>query len=283
MPDTLYLASNPIDSDVTSNEISENIASDTTIGITAYSVDKSLADTVSYSLTDSSGGSFKIDSTTGVVTTDAVLDYETLSSHTITVEALSTDGSKNSSDFTINVTDVNEPITAVSDANVSSDTVENSSGDTLVGVTASATDEDSGDTVSYSLTDDAGGRFKINQTTGELSVTDSSDLNFEDKNSHTVTVKATSTDGTSNTKDFTINVSNVNEPITAVSDANVSSDTVPENSSGDTLVGVTASATDEDSGDTVSYSLTDDAGGRFKINETTVLYQSSQLTPQQLM
>ena len=116
-------------------------------------------------------------------------------------EALSTDGSKNSSDFTINVTDVNEPITAVSDANVSSDTVpENSSGDTLVGVTASATDEDSGDTVSYSLTDDAGGRFKINQTTGELSVTDSSDLNFEDKNSHTVTVKATSTDGTSNTK-----------------------------------------------------------------------------------
>ena len=84
-----------------------------------------------------------------------------------------------------------------------------------------------------------------------------------------VTVKATSTDGTSNTKDFTINVSDVNEPITVVSDSNVISDTVPENSSGSTLVGVTASATDEDLTDTVSYSLTDSSGGSFKIDSTT--------------
>ena len=58
-------------------------------------------------MTDSSGGLFKIVSTTGVVTTD-VFDYETSPSHTITVEVLSTDGSKNSSDFTINIADVNE-------------------------------------------------------------------------------------------------------------------------------------------------------------------------------
>ena len=77
----------PEDVNNSSNIVLEGLSKGSQVGLTANAQD---ADSdVSYSLTDSSGGSFKIDSTTGVVTTDAVLDYETLSSHT-PVEALST-------------------------------------------------------------------------------------------------------------------------------------------------------------------------------------------------
>jgi hypothetical protein len=37
---------------------------------------------------------------------------------------------------------------------------------TTVGITALATDADATDTVTYSLDDDAGGRFAVNSTTG---------------------------------------------------------------------------------------------------------------------
>ena len=43
---------------------------------------------------------------TGVVTVAEALDYETDTSHTITVKATSTDGQDNTQTFTINVTDV---------------------------------------------------------------------------------------------------------------------------------------------------------------------------------
>ena len=106
----------------------EGLSKGSQVGITADAQD---ADSdVSYSLTDSSGGSFKIDSTTGVVTTDAVLDYETSPSHTITVEALRRMVVRThlilQSMLRRERTD-----NGVSDANVSSDTVpENSSENT---------------------------------------------------------------------------------------------------------------------------------------------------------
>src|SRR5258705_1840817 len=73
-----------------------------------WPTDADRAGTVSYSLTDTAGGRFSIDSTTGVVKVAAALDAETSTSHTITVLATSSDGSTNSADFTIAVTDVND-------------------------------------------------------------------------------------------------------------------------------------------------------------------------------
>ena len=46
-----------------------------------------------YALTDSAGGRFSINSTTGVVTVANTLDAETATSHNITVKATSDDGS----------------------------------------------------------------------------------------------------------------------------------------------------------------------------------------------
>ena len=61
---------------------------------------------MTYRLTDDAGGRFAINPTTGVVMANgALLNYETATSHTITVQA--SDGSLNSSDsFTINVGNV---------------------------------------------------------------------------------------------------------------------------------------------------------------------------------
>ena len=50
---------------------------------------------------------------------------------------------------------------------------------------------DPGDTVTYSLTDDAGGRFAIHPTTGVVTVANGALLNYETAASHGITVKAT--------------------------------------------------------------------------------------------
>ncbi len=75
-------------------------------------------DTVSYSLRNDAGGLFAIDASTGIVTVASGLDYETSTSHTIRVQALSTDGSSTFRDFTISVTEINEfDMTSITDVN----------------------------------------------------------------------------------------------------------------------------------------------------------------------
>ena len=63
---------------------------------------------MTYTLDDSAGGLFAIDSGTGVVTVAGALDYETATNHNITIRATSTDGSFATEIFSISVTDVNE-------------------------------------------------------------------------------------------------------------------------------------------------------------------------------
>ena len=108
----------------------------TAVGITASASDADATNnTITYTLDDDAGGRFAIDSNTGVVTVNAALDYETATSHNVTVRATSTDGSFATQSFTINVTDVNESgVTAISDTDATADFVlENSANGTAVG------------------------------------------------------------------------------------------------------------------------------------------------------
>src|SRR6185295_5826364 len=78
-----------------------------------------------------------------------------------------------------------------------------SNGDT-VGITANSTDIHGG-TVTYSLFDNAGGRFAINASSGVVSVANAALLDYETNTSHTITVRAS--DGTDFTdQTFTIAV-----------------------------------------------------------------------------
>src|SRR5690606_10996610 len=98
-----------LDSNSASNTVAENASVGTTVGLTVLGSDADVGATVSnYSLDNSAGGLFAINSSTGVVTVASALDYETATSHTIVVRGVSTDGSEGTAEFTIAVTNVND-------------------------------------------------------------------------------------------------------------------------------------------------------------------------------
>ena len=255
------------DNNRTANTVAEDAANGTVVGITTLATDADGTDTVTYSLSDDAGGLFALDANTGIVTVNGALDYESNTSHSVTVLATSTDGSSSNQAFTINITDVNEfAVGAVTDSNAAANTVaEDATSGTTVGITALATDADGTDTVTYSLSDDAGGLFAIDTNTGVVTV--ANPLDYETATSHSITVVATSSDSSTSNATFTINVTDVNEfTVSAVTDNNRTANTVAEDAANGTVVGITTLATDADGTDTVTYSLSDDAGGLFTID-----------------
>ena len=227
--------------------------------------------TITYTLDDDAGGLFAIDANTGVVTVAGAIDYETASNHSITVRATSQDGSFAIQSFTINVRDVNESgIGPISDNDPTPDCVlENSVAGTVVGVTALANDPDGTDTINYSLDDNAGGRFAIAADSGVVTV--ASAIDREQAASYDIVVRATSSDGSFTTRNFTIAIGDEDDfDVGPLSDTNPVPDKVPENALPGTVVGITALATDGDvTNNTVTYTLDDSAGGRFAINAHT--------------
>ena len=110
------------DTDGATDEVAEDAAVGTAVGITANATDADVTDDVTYSLDDDAGGLFTIDANTGVVTVAGVLDAETSTSHTVTVRATSSDTSFTTRDFTISVTDVDEQdIGPVTDIRIAKD------------------------------------------------------------------------------------------------------------------------------------------------------------------
>ncbi|MBR0950712.1 VCBS domain-containing protein [Bradyrhizobium canariense] len=133
---------------------------------------------------------------------------------------------------------------------------ENSAPGSVVGV-LSDMDPDAGDTASYMLTDDAGGLFAISNG----AVVTTALLDFEQAATHQITVQVTDHAGATFSKNFQINVTNVNEAPTDVTMSNAS---VAENSAANTVVGF-LTAVDPDAGSTATYTLIDDAGGLFSL------------------
>ncbi|SFL27181.1 cadherin domain-containing protein, partial [Azotobacter beijerinckii] len=262
------------DSDTAANSVAENASNGTVVGVTALGQDADAGTTLTYRLTDSAGGRFAIDASTGVVTVadGSLLDYEAASSHTITVQALSSDGSTTSAAFVIAVGNLDDHPATLVDGNAATNAVaENASNGTVVGVTALGQDADAGTTLTYRLTDSAGGRFAIDATSGVVTVADGSLLDYEAAARHSIAVLATSSDGSTTTASFVIAVGNLddNAPLLGVDTPSVS---LAENASAGPIA--TATASDAD-GDIPTYSLTGtvptDGSGNplFAIDSTT--------------
>jgi hypothetical protein len=201
------------DANAAANSLAENSANGSLVGITASASDAdATTNAITYSLDDSAGGRFAINSSTGVVTVanSSLLNYESAISHQVTIRATSADGSFSTQVFTINLTDVDEfDVGAITDTNAATNAInENSANGTVVGLTAFANDLDgTTNQITYSLDNDAGGRFTINSSTGVVTVAGS--LNYETATSHSITVRATSADNSFSTQNFTINVLDV--------------------------------------------------------------------------
>src|SRR5205823_5660148 len=113
---------------------------------------------------------FAIDANTGVVSVldNTKLNYETSTSHAITVLASDGAGGTASQAFTIAVTNAN-PSTPIDSDNSANTAAVAASNGTPVGITAFASDPN-GPAVTFSLIDDAGGRFAINPVSGQVTV-----------------------------------------------------------------------------------------------------------------
>ena len=144
---------------------------------------------------------------------------------------------------------------------------ENSLNGFIVG-TVKATDQD-GDALTYKLVNDADSRFIMDGD--DLRVLDGSRFNDQIEPTHTVKVRVTDQHGAFADKDFVIRVMdrNGNPPPPpaenhAPIDIVLSDQTIAENSQAGTVVSVLF-AKDPDAGETFSYTLLDNAGGRFAI------------------
>ncbi|WP_456784475.1 cadherin domain-containing protein [Bradyrhizobium sp. USDA 4516] len=255
----------PVDGNNATNTVSEGAANGDLVGITATSSDVN-GGTVTFSLSDDAGGRFAIDASTGVVTVAnaSLLDFETATSHNITVKAADASGAFTTQTFSIAVTDV-APTQPVDGNNATNTVSEGAANGDLVGITATSSDVNGG-TVTFSLSDDAGGRFAIDASTGVVTVANASLLDFETATSHNITVKAADASGAFTTQTFSIAVTDVapTQPV----DGNNATNTVSEGAANGDLVGITATSSDVNGG-TVTFSLSDDAGGRFAIDAST--------------
>ncbi|MDF2857287.1 MAG: calx-beta domain protein, partial [Neobacillus sp.] len=251
----------PIPQGFTKN-IDENTANGTSVGtVTAVDADGDTNFTYSI-LAGNSTGAFTLDSSSGVlkVANTLELDYEKLKGFTLTVQV--NDGINTAeTTVSINLNNVNDHKPVVEDAVFSVD--ENAPNGTVIG-TVSGTDADH-DALSYDIipgNDSAS--FAIESSTGKITVTDTTKLDYETSKSFILTVKVSDRENTTDAT-VTVNLKNLNDNSPVGKDAEFA---VVENAGNGTAVG-TVEASDVD-GDALHYSIVSgNESVAFTIDEAT--------------
>ncbi len=245
----------PVDISVSPSTITENQPVGTTVG-NLVTNDPDTGDTFNYALVSGAGstnnGSFTI--VNGQLRAATVLDFEAQPTYSVRLRSTDSGGLSVEKAVTIAVTNANETPT---DIGLSSSSIaENRAIGSLVG-NFNTTDPDVGDSFTYTLVSGAGsvnnGSFDI--VAGQLVTAASFD--FETKSSYSIRVRSTDAGGLSTEKSVTISVTNVNE---APTDITATPASVAENLPAASLVG-SLTTTDQDAGDTFTYSLVLGAGG----------------------
>ncbi|XP_048583508.1 protocadherin Fat 4 isoform X2 [Nematostella vectensis] len=211
------------------------------------------------------------------------LDFESHAQWTVRIRAQDsgTPSKYFTESFTVRVLDDNDPPTAIT---LSSSAVDENSGiDTLVGY-LSTRDEDSGQRFTYTLLDSARGRFKIEGD--KLKVAQSNReclrqggnsclLNYEHNQTHLIRVRTTDSGTIPLTYDavLTITIRDINDQ---PRDLQLSNNRVAENASIGSSFG-TFSSRDEDAGQSLVYSLSDDDGGRFRVDAVGKLFKAKDM------
>jgi len=240
----------PTDITLSASSVAENMPVGTVVG-TFTTTDPDVGDTFTYSLVagtgDTDNASFTI--VGNALQTAAIFDYDVKSSYSIRVQTTDSLGATFQKQFTITVTNVNEPPTDIT-LNPSS-VAENQPVGTQVG-TFTTTDPDVGQTFTYSLVAGTGDIDNASFTIVGNALQTAAIFNYEVKNSYSIRVQTSDIFGATFQKAFTITVTNVNEPPT---DITLSVSSVAENQPVGTVVGTFASI-DPDFGDiTFTYTL----------------------------
>ena len=245
---------------LSSTHIAENESADAVVGMLSNT---DTGGTYAYTLVSGDGnddnGSFNILETSLRLTASA--DYEMNATYSIRINV--NDGTHDfPKSFTITVTDVNEAPTASDTTFV---VAENSTNGTAVG-TMVATDPDEtspNNVLTYAITGgNTGDVFAINPATGAITVAGA--LDYETTTSYSLMVTVTDGGSTplSATETLTITVTDVNEYAPVFAGGTVATVSYAENA---TTAVTTVTATDADTGQTITLALSGDDGGLFSI------------------
>ena len=221
-------------------------------------------------LVDTDAAAFTVDNETGQLKTKAALDYETTTSYTVTLTATDKDDLTDSITVTINVRNLDERLSNnapvfTEGATATRSVAENLVAGTNIGTAVTATDADTGSTLSYQLSGTDGAAFSIDESTGQLKT--NAALNYETKDAYSVTI--TVTDGAlTDTITVTINVTDANDaPV--FSGGTSTTRNVNENTDAGTNIGASVIATDTDTSETLTYTLGGTDAASFDIVDTT--------------
>ena len=256
------------DGESTTRTVAENTGSGVNIGSVVSATDAD-NDTLTYSLDGTDASSFSINGSNGQLRTRAALDYETDTSYSVSVTVSDGKGGSDSISVTINITDVDEALPnnapVFTDGESTTRTVaENTGSGVNIGSAVSATDADN-DTLTYSLGGTDASSFSINGSNGQLQTSGS--LDHEVKSSYSVSVTVSDGKGGSDSISVTINVTNVNEAPAFL--ASTTTRTIAENVGVNINIGSAVNATDPDTDDSLTYTLSGTDANSFAIEETT--------------
>jgi len=245
----------PTDISLSNASVNENVLGGA-IG-TLSTVDPNAGNTHTYTVNDNR---FEVVGTQLKLKSTSSLNFEAGSSVQLKITTTDQGGLSYSENFTIAVNDVNE---APVDIALSKLTVDENASGGAVGM-LSTTDPDAGNTHAYTVSDN---RFEV--VGGQLKLKTGTSLDYEAGSSVQLKVTTTDQGGLSYSKNFTIAVNDVNETPGTIVDKDGSVNTVLETAAVGTVVGITASAVDPDAGDSITYSLSNNAGGLFAVDSKT--------------
>ena len=221
-------------------------------------------DILEYTMSGTDASSFSIDSDSGQLRTKDPLDYETKNIYSVLVSVSDTKDGKDEITVTINVTDDNEAPIFTEGTTTARNVPENTLPNVAIGAPVTATDEND-DTLEYALTGTEASSFSIDSGSGQIKT--SSPLNYEVKDTYSVSVIVTDNKGGTDEIAVTINVTDANDaPI--FTDGTMTTRSVAENLSFGATVGIPVIAEDEDD-DTLEYSLSGTDASSFNINSSS--------------
>ena len=201
--------------ETTTRSVGENAGQYEDIGGPLEATDPD-GDSPTYTLEDADNLPFSIDFS-GQLQVDGDLDHEARPSYTVTVTVSDGKDAEGNADttaddtitVTINVTGENEPPEFLSTETGTRTIAENTAVGQAIGAPVAATDPES-DAPTYTLGGTDAASFDIVDTSGQLQT--KAPLDYETKDSYTVTVTATDPGNASDTIDVTITLTNVEEP-----------------------------------------------------------------------
>ena len=242
--------------------VDENSAAGTDVGAAVAAVDVD-GDTLTYTLGGADAASFTIDSGTGQIKTDAALDFESVSSYSVTVTADDGNGGTATVSVAISVGDVDEPPAKPAAPSVAA--VADTTDSLSVSWTAPAnTGPDvTGYGLQYRESGVTGWTAHSHSGTGASATISGLAAGTE----YQVQVSASNDEGTSDWSASGVGSTNAPANASPMFPAGPITRSVDENSGVGTDVGVPVTATDDD-GDTLSYTLGGDAAS-FAIDESS--------------